>query len=371
MVPLGYQFMNESNSIKCAIHHRPGSFSDRWIEYCENKHISYSLVNCYDSDIIATLRTFHVLLWNWHHGNYRDVRAAPHVIHAAERMGLVVFPSSDTCCTFDNKLAHKYQLESIGAPLVPTCVFYDQDHAMEWLGHTSFPKVFKLSRGAGALNVYLVRNCEEGKSLIKRAFSSGFKHSSGYIKDNIGKLSSRQIRGNYDWLAKLKRLPKTLVNIYRTNKMTGREIGYVYFQDFIPNLKHDTRVVVIGNRAFAFQRGVREKDFRASGSGLIDADPAQIDREYLSIAFGTSDKLNLQCAAYDFVKDQSGKALLLEVSYSFPSSKKCQVKDCPGHWDKDLNWHEGAMHPQDAILEDIISGRTKGVGRTNREGASQ
>ena len=41
--------MNESNLIKIAIHHSPGSFSDRWIEYCEEKHITYSLVNCYDN----------------------------------------------------------------------------------------------------------------------------------------------------------------------------------------------------------------------------------------------------------------------------------------------------------------------------------
>ena len=38
--------------------------------------------------------------------------------------------------------------------------------------------------------------------------------------------------------------------------------GYVYFQDFIPDNQFDTRVTVIGNRAFAFIRKVRPGDFR-------------------------------------------------------------------------------------------------------------
>jgi hypothetical protein len=30
------------------------------------------------------------------------------------------------------------------------------------------------------------------------------------------------------------------------------------------------------------------------------------------------------------------------------------VKACNGHWDKDLNWHQGAIWPEDAILSDIL-----------------
>jgi hypothetical protein len=38
--------------MKIAIHHKSGSFSERWIEYCKEKDIPYMLVNCYDTDII-------------------------------------------------------------------------------------------------------------------------------------------------------------------------------------------------------------------------------------------------------------------------------------------------------------------------------
>ena len=342
-----------SKSLKVAIHHRKGSFSDRWIEYCLENQIEHSVVNCYDNNIVDKLKKFDMLLWNWYQGNHCEVRSAPHVIAAAEKMGIVVFPSTDTCRTFDNKVAQKYQLESIGAPLVPTYIFYDEKSACEWLDTTTFPKVFKLSRGAGALNVRLVKSRGEGRALVRQAFYRGFQNVSGQFKENIGILTARRSRGFGFWFAKIKRLPSTLLNIHLINKMMGHEIGYVYFQEFIPNLKYDTRVVVIGNKAFAFRREVRKNDFRASGSGMTLTDPEAIDLEFIKIGFEVSDKLNLQSAAYDFIRDAAGLPYLIELSYTFPSS--AQVKDLPGYWDKSLHWYAGAMWPQDAIISDLIA----------------
>jgi len=344
--------MSQCDQTMIAIHHRSGSFSDRWMEYCKENGIRYELVNCYANDIVEHLEAFDALLWNWHQSSYRDVRAAPPVICAAEQMGLVVFPSTATCRTFDSKLAQKYQLESIGAPLVPTYVFFDEDTAVEWLVHTSFPKVFKLSCGAGAVNVRLVKNAREGKALVKRAFRQGFNNASVPFRDTFGMLSSAKMRSKCKWREKIKRLPSTLWHICSVNRMMGREIGYIYFQEFIPNLKHDTRVVIIGDRAFAFQREVRPKDFRASGSGLTITNPDKIDMEFVRLGFEVSRRLNLQSAAYDFIRGGSGFPYLIEVSYTFPANKT--VKDCPGHWDRGLKWHEGNMWPQDAILMDVL-----------------
>lgn len=341
-----------SDCVKVAIHDRPGSFSDRWIEYCKESNINYRIVDCYNNKIVEELKLNNVLLWNYIHSNYVDTKIARYVINAAEKMGLVVFPSSDTCRTFDNKIGQKYQLESIQAPIVPTYIFYNKNNAMEWIEKASFPKVFKLSKGAGALNVLLVNNIKEGQKLIQLAFSRGFKVSSGHIIENIQKFSISKTNIILYWYNKFKRLPNSIKNIYSINKMMGREIGYVYFQDYIPNLLYDTRVVIIGKRAFAFRRYVRKNDFRASGSGIVSTDPKEISIEIIQIGFQISNTLKLQSAAYDFIIDNNGKPYLVEVSYTFPSNK--QVKDCPGHWDNNLNWIEGEMWPQDAIIQDLI-----------------
>ena len=61
------------------------------------------------------------------------------------------------------------------------------------------------------------------------------------------------------------------VLVYTTEyaRVTGNEKGYIYFQEFIPDNDFDIRVIVIGDKAFAIKRMVRENDFRASGSGSI------------------------------------------------------------------------------------------------------
>ena len=41
--------------MKIAIHHSQGTFSDRWVAYCEKEQIPYKLVDCYKNDIIQQL----------------------------------------------------------------------------------------------------------------------------------------------------------------------------------------------------------------------------------------------------------------------------------------------------------------------------
>jgi len=343
--------MNGTELIKIAIHHRPGSFSERWIEYCEQKQIPYKLVNCYNSNIIEHLKGFDVLLWHWHHQDTKDVLFARQLLFSVENMGIRAFPDINTCWHFDDKVGQKYMLESVGAPLVPSYVFYDKREAIDWINKTDFPKVFKLRGGAGSQNVRLVRNRSEAKTICKTAFGRGFKVNAGYFSDFSTKM--RKTHQKNDYLAKMKRFPAILLKIYLMNKMRGKEKGYVYFQDFIPNNQYDTRVTVIGNRAFAFRRMVRKNDFRASGSGNIDYDCSKINMKYIEIAFGVAGKLRSQSMAFDFISDQDSTPLIVEVSYGYVPGA---VNACSGHWDKDLNWHEGQMWPQDAIIEDIIAG---------------
>ena len=112
-------------TVQLAIHPYEGSFSGRWMAYCDEHKIPYRLVNCLDSDIIAQLASVDALLWHWHHQDPSAQLMARQVIMAAEAMGVAVFPNTPTCWHFDDKVAQKYLLEAVGAPLVPTYVFYD------------------------------------------------------------------------------------------------------------------------------------------------------------------------------------------------------------------------------------------------------
>lgn len=48
--------------MKIAIHQIKGSFSDRWIEYCNQNNVQFKIVNCYDSDIIEQLKDCDALM---------------------------------------------------------------------------------------------------------------------------------------------------------------------------------------------------------------------------------------------------------------------------------------------------------------------
>lgn len=331
-----------------AIHDRPGSFSDKWIEYCEKKCLSYKIVNCYSSDILEQLKHCDGLMWHWGHNEHKAALFARQLTCSLEASGKYVFPSAATVWHFDDKVGQKYLLESIDAPIVPTYVFYDEKEALCWVERTDFPKVFKLRGGAGAENVRIAKTRKDAEIFIRKAFGRGFK-----AKNRLSFFKERL------WHFKRDRSLKSLLNISKglarlvlpveAERNFPRERNYAYFQDFIPHNDCDIRVIVIGKRAFAIKRMVRKGDFRASGSGHIIYDPSQIPKECVKIAFEISERLKSQCLAYDFVFD-GYQPLVVEVSYSF--AKKVYLP-CPGYWTEQLEWVGGKFFPEFFMAEDF------------------
>lgn len=336
--------------MKIAIHHRKGSFSDRWIDFCEKSGIVYKIVNCYDSDIIAQVKDCNALMWHHHHGNYKDVLFAKGLLFSLVQSGIKVFPDFNTTWHFDDKVGQKYLLEAIGAPLVPSYVFYDKKSALQWLDATTFPKVFKLRGGAGASNVSLVNTKREAVQKIKIAFGRGFSQFDrfGHLKERYQKMRD----GKGSLIGVIKALGKLIVAT-EFARMSSREKGYVYFQDFIPNNSFDIRVIVTGDKAFALKRMTRKNDFRASGSGAIRYGKNEIDERCVKIAFDVNDKIHTQSIAYDFVFDENNCPLIVEISYGYAVSA---YDACPGYWSSDLVWHKEVFNPQEWILQDLIRG---------------
>jgi glutathione synthase/RimK-type ligase-like ATP-grasp enzyme len=355
-----------SDPIRLAIHPEPGSYSERWIECCEQHGIPYKRVDCRRPDVLAQLEGLDGLLWHWRNAIPADISAGPRVIPAVERMGIAVFPSTATCGSYDDKIAQKYLLEAIAAPLAETWIFFDPDSALRWVEQTSFPKVFKLSRGAGSQNVRLVKTAAEARRLIGTAFRRGFDAVPGYLQDVQNKARRHVL--SRDLFATFQRLPSTWSRIRAARLAQPREKGYVYFQEFLPGNEYDTRVTVIGERAFAYTRDVRPGDFRASGSGRIKWEPERIDQRCLRIAHDVSRRLGAQSLAFDFIFDPAGEPRIVEISYCYVPGL---VQTCPGYWDRELNWHPGQIWPQDAILADFLAEIRRRRGASQRPAPDQ
>jgi hypothetical protein len=336
--------------MKIAIHSTSSSFSDEWINYCTVHKIDYMLVNCYSSDIINQLEGCDGLMWHWSQTDARAILFARQLIYSIERIGKKVFPDSNACWHFDDKVGQKYLLEAIKAQLVPATVFYDKSQAQTWVKQTTFPKVFKLRGGASSVNVKLVHNVNQANRLIRKAFGKGFRpiNRLNRLKDKI--LKFKRNRSLQDFLMIIKSILRLIYPSY-DDRMIARERGYIYFQDFIPANKYDIRVLVVGKRAFGVKRIVRKNDFRASGSGNLVLAKEEIPIECVKTAFDLVDRLNVKSMGFDFVLNY-GTVLLLEMSYGFIARP---YQSCPGYWDNNLNWHAGSFIPEWLIIEDFIS----------------
>lgn len=321
--------------MKIAIH-KSGGFSDRWIEYCEKNHIDYKIVNAYDTDIVEQVKDCDVFMWHHFHNSYKDALFAKQLLFSLQQAGKRVFPDFNTGWHFDDKVGQKYLLEAIGAPLVPTYVFYTKEEAFKWVETTEFPKVFKLRGGAGATNVRLARTKREARKLIKKAFGKGFaqKDFIYFFKDKCQKYKNGA--------ASFKEVENAFVRIFVGNqfsKMRAAEKGYAYFQDFIPRNTFDIRVCVVANKAFSLKRLVRKGDFRASGSGNIVFDKEQLDERCVQIAFQVNKALKAQSVAFDFVFDNNNQPKIVEISFGYAVKA---YDNCKGYWTEDMQWHQGS-----------------------------
>lgn len=333
--------------MKIGIHKRENSYSDEWIEYCNKSGIPYKIVNCYDSNILDQLHDCDALMWHFHHAIPQDILFATQLMHAVASSGKYVFPDFNTMWHFDDKIAQKYVLEAIDAPLVPSYVFFSKKEALEWIKTTQFPKVFKLRVGASSQNVRLIKSWREARKLVRKAFCRGFIQYNSWmnLKESIRKYGIGE--------TKILDILKAFIRIgYKTEfeKFSTKEKGYVYFQDFIANNDSDIRIVVVDQKAFGAKRFVRKNDFRASGSHVASHDPSLISHETLRIALDVAKKLGLQCVAYDFVYE-NGKPLIVEFSYGTTAAA---YKPCPGYWDSDLNFHPGEFNFCDWLVDNAV-----------------
>lgn len=338
--------------MKIAIHHRPDSYSEQWIEYCKKHNVQYKIVDAYANDILKQIADCDVFMWHFHHNIYKDHLFAKQLIYVIQKqMGKVCYPDFDTCWHFDDKVGQKYLFDALGIYTVPTYIFYKRSDALDWIKHTTFPKVFKLRCGAGSKNVMLVESAAKARKLTRKAFCCGFQKNS-HFKRVINRWV-KFIHGGctFKWLL------KGVFTFYPYKEQFKKEeLGYVYYQDFIPNNNYDIRIFIIGNRAVVAKRNNRINDFRASGSHYAIFDPKQIDIKYIKEGFNISKKLKMQSIAFDFLLDTNGNPILTEISYC------CGNKDYSlnaGYWTNDLQWHDcSKINFCDWIIEDLIKKAT-------------
>ena len=150
-----------------------------------------------------------------------------------------------------------------------------------------WPKVFKLSFGAGAKGVALAQNKKDLLKISKKLTRTYF------LKEVFFELIARLRRKNY------------------IRRSLNRQSFII--QNFIPNLLGDYKVLVYGKKYYILKRNNRPNDFRASGSGLFEFD---LDNEFerdliLDYAYNIHSKLDTPLLSLD-IAVSSGVPYLIE-----------------------------------------------------------
>jgi len=328
------------------------SYSVKWAECLRARGVEAREVDLLSGDALEQAKACDGIMWRWLH--YPDPKqSAPRILHVIEHsLGLPVFPNVRTAWHYDEKVSQHYLLRALGAPVPPAWVFWDQQQALAWARTAPYPVVFKLSAGAGSSNVLKVDGPARAEALIRRMFTRGiFPMTMNEFSPPAGLPRTRAQFGAFRTRA---RQAAAYLRHAEYPPLPGYwkpEFGYAYFQAFLPDNAFDTRITVIGDRAFAFRRINRPGDFRASGSGLLNYDQSAIDPRAVEIAFAVSANGGFQSMAYDFLYGE-GEPRICEISYTFLDRA---VHACPGHWDRDGAWHEGQLWPEEAQVEDFIA----------------
>lgn len=328
-----------------AIHNGPG-WNKRWIEYCREREIPHKVVNGYASDIIDQLRGCRAFLWRFHHASAADEIVARPVLNAAFEMGLHVFPDISTHWHYDDKVAQKYLFDALEIPTPRAWVFVDESAALKFVNGCDLPVVAKLRSGSSSHNVKLLETRGQAVMYVRRMFSTGYHPSFRLTEDARWKARVISREGYGGWLRRIKKLPRYIRNTRSAKRLHPREVGYSYFQEYIPDNDGDIRIMVVGDKAWGVRRYNRDGDFRASGSGRIDMDPSGIDRRCIETAFKVADALRMQTVGLDFMTNGE-TPVLIECSYAYGGGER----EATGYWDRQLEWHEHTGMPVDHIIE--------------------
>lgn len=353
----------EAGKVCVGVHRGTDGFSRRWEDALKARGVEVRPLDMLGPAPLKQVAGCDGIMWHWYHYPHEVRSAALPILRVIEeQLRIPAFPDMATCWHYDDKIAQSHLLEALDIPHPETWVFWRKGDALEWCGRATFPVVAKLSGGAGSQNVRLLRSGAEARAYVEACFSGSGIVARPPLPAGFG------ARG---W-ARLKRACKRAA-LAAPYVMAGRfpdmpdqthwmpHKNYALFQEYLPGNEYDTRVTVIGARAYAYRRFNRPGDFRASGSGHFSVDPGAIDRRCVQGALEAARKLKSQSMAFDYLFRGEGREPVVgEISYCFVD---WMVENCPGHWDAGMDWHEGRQWPEEAQAEDFLARIRSGAGK--------
>lgn len=326
------------------------SWSTVWLDYCVEIGLPHELVDWRALNAFDSLVKHDIIVWHYSHYSEGEMLFARNILLALKAAGCRVFPDVGDSNHFDDKVAQAYLFRGLGLGAPQNYPLHSEAAVEQWIDEIgTFPVVAKLRAGSGASNVQLMHNAEELRAYTKQMFGKGFdsKPSAAFkIRSNVA-----STRSMAEFFRRMKRAPEFFFS-WRSAGARDRERGYIYLQEFVPDVDHDLKVVVVGDQLSFVARSVRADDFRASGGGSLFYDRSLVDQAMIDAAFCAADAMQSDCTGFDMITDpRSGEPVILEVSYGFSHIAQLGLE---GHYDRQGNWHEEPLNAPCALLDRLV-----------------
>ena len=274
------------------------------------------------SDWLERVSRYRYVLWRPNLDSPFGEEAKEKIFFMESQLGRRVFPNWSTFWHYDNKRAQAYFFRQHGVPSPETFVSFQEADARAYLERRALPLVSKRAGGASSDEVRALADGRAAQRELRRAFGRPL-------------------------------LTRALARLGVTLRTSSRsQSGYVLWQEMVPGNRRDLRITVIGGRyGLAYYRNNRPRDFRASGSGLIDYAVPTPTRE-MCYCIGLCRAHAFDSMAFDIVY-RGDEFLILEMSYAFVDKF---VHDVPGHYTLEagrLEYHAGHVWPQELVVRHV------------------
>ena len=196
---------------------------------------------------------------------------------------ITILPSLHSIFAYENKGLQGLLANFEGLDFVKQSYFYKVSKKKKYR-----LSVFKSISGAGSSGVKLI---EKKRDILIAYAGIVFRTISWTELRDFVKFFAAKVLLLNSWKAESR---------YRSKRPYARFV----IQDLVPNLNFDYKVLVFGNTAYVLKRGVREGDFRASGSGKFDF--VRPHNTLLEFAYNVRVKLNVPYVSLDIVEHASG-----------------------------------------------------------------
>jgi glutathione synthase/RimK-type ligase-like ATP-grasp enzyme len=233
---------------------------------------------------------------------------------ALKRSDIVLIPNEHQLRALENKGYQELYKDLLHIKYVEGKYYGDVNEILDDRSIT-YPFVLKKLKGALSSGVQLIKSKFEFDAFVKINKKRTFKQSLAY---HLNKRNSFNRDSN---LKPVEHLLETNFEDFFSKKIP------VVVQKFIPGLDCDYKVLIFGDKYFAVKRGIRENDFRASGSGKLQWENPPL--EVLDYAREMQQKFKVPFISLDIAIDTDKTCYLFEFQgtafgpATLTAGKKC------------------------------------------------